>query len=255
MSDTVLEDTEADIFGILSATPSLALAKIIRADEGLTEADVAQSLVTMTGTEKIGLGIVVLPAEVVEAERNQPGPPLRISASCQVIEAVLINRGATGTGIKASVAALRALGALHHQQIGNRVLYAERNAVEPLPGKKGYVSYLVTLFSEANGSADVGRVRQLGFALDGDGDLVISTATAGAAIYYTTDGSFPGPSNDEATLYDGPVNITDDMTLRAAAFLSPLNPSDISEVIINITDSTVTLNGFTVTMGGEPILL
>jgi Chitobiase/beta-hexosaminidase C-terminal domain len=252
MSDQVLETTEADMFGILSATPSLALAKIIRADEGLTEADVAQKLVTLTGTEKIGLGIVVLPAEVVAAEKNQPGPPLRISASCQVIEAVLANRGASGTGIKASVAALRVLGALNNQMIGNRVLYADRNPVEPLPGKKGYVTYLVTLFSEANGSADVGRVGQLAFALDESGGLLITTATAGAAIYYTTDGSFPGPSNDVAGLCDGAIEIEDGMVLRACAFLSPLNPADISEVRISI-GGTITLNGEVVTAGGQAV--
>lgn len=252
---TMLDDIEADIHGILSAAPDLALAKILRADAGLTEADVAQALVTLTGTEKIGLGIVILPAEVTGAERNLPGLPLRVMASIQIIEAVLINRGATGTGIKASVAALRVLAALHQIRIGNRCLYADKNPIEAVSMKKGFVGYTVTLFSESNGGSGTGRVRDLEFSQDMSGDLLITTATAGAAIYYTTDGSFPGPSNDAALLYTGPVNITDDMTLRAAAFLPPLNPSDISEVRISITDSIVTLNGFTVTMGGEPILL
>ena len=106
MSDTLLEDIEADIYGILSSVPTLALAKVLRSDEGLTEADVAQKLVTLTGAEKIGLGLVVLPAEVVEAEKNLPNCAVRVSASVQVIEAVLMNREATnGTLIKASVAA------------------------------------------------------------------------------------------------------------------------------------------------------
>lgn len=253
--DTLLDTLEADAYGILRATASLADAQIVRADEGLTEADVAQMLVTLSGTEKQGLGIVVLQAEIDKAERNQPGPPLRAVVSIQVIESVIINRGASGTAIKASTAALRVLNALHHQRVGNRQLYAEKNPVEPLPMPEGLVSYTVTLYSEANGGTTTGRVRQLQFSLDENGDLVIESATAGAAIYYTTDGSFPGASNAEAILYDGAIEITDNMTLRACAFLSPLLPSDISEVVVDITDDIVSLNGETVTIGGEFILL
>lgn len=252
---TLLDDIEADIHGILSAAPELALAKILRADAGLTEADVAQALVTLTGSEKIGLGIVILPAEVTGAERNLPGLPVRVMASVQIIEAVLINRGATGTGIKASVAALRVLDALHQLRIGNRCLYADKNPIEAVSMKNGFVGYTVTVFSESNGGSGTGRVRDLEFALDLSGDLTIATATAGAAIYYTTDGSFPGPSNAAAILYSAPITITDGMTLRAAAYLSPLNPSDISEVLISISEDAVTLNGIFITMGGAAVLL
>jgi hypothetical protein len=254
MSD-LLDRIEADIYGILSAAPDLALAKILRADAGLTEADVAQALVTLTGEEKNGLGIVILPAEVVSAEKNLPGLPLRIMASIQVIEAVLINRGATGTGIKSSAAALGVFAALHQQRIGNRALYGDGNPVEAVPAREGYVSHMVTLYSENNADNGAGRVRDLEFSLDGNGDLLITTATAGADIYFTTDGSFPGPSNGAATLCAGPLAIADGMTIRACAFLSPLNPSGISEVRIAISEDAVTLNGIFVTMGGEAVLL
>lgn len=253
--DDLLEKLEADAYGILRATASLADAQIVRADEGLTEADVAQKLVTLTGTEKKGLGIVILPAEIDKAEREQPGPPVKAMVSVQVIEAVIINRGETGTGIKANVAAIRVLNALHHQRMGNRLLYAEKNPVEALPMKAGFVGYMVTLYSEANGGTLTGRVRQLAFSLDENGDLVIETATAGAAIYYTTDGSFPGAANEAATLYSAPLEITDNDTFRACAFLSPLLPSDISEVTVSIVDDIVSLNGETVTMGGDAVLL
>lgn len=253
--DTLLENLEADTYGILRATASLADAQIVRADEGLTEADVAQMLVTLSGTEKQGLGIVILQAEIDSAERNQPGPPVRAVLSIQVIESVIINRGTSGTGIKASKAALRVLNTLHHQRLGNRQLYAEKKPVEPLPMPDGLVSYTVTLYAEANGGTTTGRVRQLEFSLDEDGKLVIESATAGAAIYYTDDGTFPGASNATAILYSGPITITEDFTLRACAFLSPLLPSDISEADVNISDEFVTMNGETLTMGGEPLLL
>lgn len=254
MSDLFLEKMEADALGILANTPGLALAKILRADEGLTEADIAQKLVTLTGGNA-GLGIVVLQAEIVSAEKNLPGPVMRASIGVQVIEAVTINRSSNGTGLKASIAALRVAGALHQQRIGTTLLYADKNPVEPLPGKKGFVSYLVTLFAEQNGSGSAQRVSQLSFAIDNASDLVITTATAGAAIHYTTDGSFPGPSNPAALLYSGPIGIENDMVLRAGAYLSPLNPSDISEVTITISDEQISLNGELITLGGESVLL
>lgn len=256
MNSFLLEQIEADIFGALQATPGLALAKVLRADEGLTEADVAQKLVTLTGEEKIGLGLVVLPAEVVAADKNLPGMSVRVMASVQVIEAVTFNRdAANGTQIKANVAALRVLNALHQYRVGNRLLYADRNPVEALPMKKGFVGYSVEVYAEHNGGSDAERVLDLSFAIDDDGNMVISTDTAGAAIYYTTDGSFPGSTNAEAVLYQGPITIEHGMVFRAAAYASPLNPSGISEVTISIADGSITLNGRVMTMGGRAILL
>ena len=58
-------------------------------------------------------------------------------------------------------------------------------------------------------------------------DVEIATDTAGAAIYYTLDGSQPSPTNPTATLVSGPVNISRTSTLRAAAFLEGYEPSNV----------------------------
>ena len=58
----------------------------------------------------------------------------------------------------------------------------------------------------------------------GDIDVAITTATAGAEIYYTTDGSVPTPSN--GTLYTAPVGVDTTTTLRAAAFLPGFVPTN-----------------------------
>lgn len=47
-------------------------------------------------------------------------------------------------------------------------------------------------------------------------DVMIATATAGASIRYTTDGTTP--SDAVGTLYAGPVHVADSLTLRAVAF-------------------------------------
>jgi len=48
--------------------------------------------------------------------------------------------------------------------------------------------------------------------------VTLSTATEGAEIYYTTNGSEPDPCNLDAAIYTGPIPVEGTTTLRAAAF-------------------------------------
>ncbi len=57
--------------------------------------------------------------------------------------------------------------------------------------------------------------------------VVISTATPEAAVYYTTDGSEPDPQNPSAHLYEEPLVVRSTTTLRAAAFREGLLPSNV----------------------------
>ncbi len=56
-------------------------------------------------------------------------------------------------------------------------------------------------------------------------DIYMSTATSGANIYYTLDGSDP---NDSSTLYTGSFPITAGGTVKARAYKSGMVPSDIA---------------------------
>jgi len=57
-------------------------------------------------------------------------------------------------------------------------------------------------------------------------DVAITTATQGAAIWYTTDASVPEPTNPAATLYTAPLTIGQHTTLRAAAFKAGWIPAN-----------------------------
>jgi hypothetical protein len=57
---------------------------------------------------------------------------------------------------------------------------------------------------------------------------VTITAELDAQIYYTTDGSYPSADNDEATLYSAPVEITEATTLRAVAYRTGMQPSNVA---------------------------
>lgn len=61
------------------------------------------------------------------------------------------------------------------------------------------------------------------------GTVTITCATSGAAIYYTTDGTYPGSGNTAATLYTVPFPLTTAVALRAAAQKTGLMASDVVE--------------------------
>jgi hypothetical protein len=74
------------------------------------------------------------------------------------------------------------------------------------------------------GRADApGFSHQRGF-YDTNFPLALTSKTAGAAIYFTTNGTLPSPTN--GVLYTAPLAITNTAVIRAAAFASGLLPSD-----------------------------
>jgi hypothetical protein len=77
-------------------------------------------------------------------------------------------------------------------------------------------------------SPTCGVVEPLAFApprgfYDSAQAVTISTATPGAQIYYTLDGTEPSQTN--GTLYAAPVAVPTTATIRAVAFAAPLQPS------------------------------
>ena len=70
-------------------------------------------------------------------------------------------------------------------------------------------------------------------AYTGARDVVIVTATAGASIRYTTDGSTPTETN--GTLYAGPVPVAETLTLKAVAYRAGLTTSPVTSGLYTIT--------------------
>jgi hypothetical protein len=71
-----------------------------------------------------------------------------------------------------------------------------------------------------------------GGSYTGAQQVTINDATTGANVYYTLDGSTPGPNS---TLYTGPVNITKSATLSAVAIASGLANSGIRSASYTIS--------------------
>ncbi len=151
---------QTDVEAILKSTPALKDAVILSEDLGDLEAAIVAKIASRNPGEtgKSGLGIVVLPVEVVDAESNLPGPPLKVRVKVQMIEHYVTNRDVTtGTRLKTDAACLHALGALHHQGMGGHALYAERNPISWLKVRPGFGSHVLTLYCRANGLTGPGK--------------------------------------------------------------------------------------------------
>jgi hypothetical protein len=235
MSDAydILDILQADVTAILKAVPALADAAVLSDDEGDIEADVIKNLGPLNAGEtgKRGLCLVVMAPEAENALPDTPGPQMEARMDIQVIESVAINRGATGTGIRAAKAAVLALNALHLQILGPCSLWCDAKPIVPVRVKKGYQSRTVTMRTRI-GLPGSGKVSAVAAQADGS-SLALSTSTAGATIYYTTDGSYPAPSNTAAIEYEGAVfDLPADTQIRAAAYAAGLNPSDVTSLLI-----------------------
>lgn len=92
-------------------------------------------------------------------------------------------------------------------------------------------------------------------------DITISSATEGATIYYTIDGSTPSTSS---TKYTEPITISANKTLKAIATKSGMNNSAVISAdytILNVADAKTVAEGITYTEGvgttgsTEPIMV
>jgi hypothetical protein len=73
-----------------------------------------------------------------------------------------------------------------------------------------------------------------GVEITGGETITLTCATVGASIYYTTDESFPGPSNPAATLYTVALAPVDGQVLRAAAYAPDYLGSHVTQATITV---------------------
>ena len=230
MSDT-LEIIQSDVYALLNAVPSLDAAFLIKQDENDLESKVKQKINTANPkTGKSGLIALVLFPDVADTEQNLPGPPVNVSIRIQTIEQVTLNRSANGTGLRSSEAALNILRSLHQHHAGSYIIYADKNPVRLVNVVDGFSSHSVNLIAryQIDPIAKCGAVQA---ELSGS-NVALTTSTSGAEIYYTTNGNYPAEGVSGATLYTVPIaGLSTGTTLRAAAYKSPLNPSDVERIV------------------------
>ena len=202
--------------------------------KGVTESDVDVALAGLAEKGgKAGACVVVLMPELVPDSPDAPGPRYRLRAAVQVIEMVLVNLGQDGTGKGAEAIAERVRQILHHVSFGRGSVYTFAG-MEPLSAGDGKISYAVR-FERLAGDAWVAKVMRPVVTVTGSGpaSVSITCGTAGAALWYTLDGTYPAAANPVAALYAAALSISTACTLRCVAYLAGYQASDCADTSIS----------------------
>ena len=199
------------------------------ADEGNVKQEIARKMALLTAkTRTKGVGVVVLQVVASDEYAGLQFGPMTLMPSVQVVEQVEINQGPNGTKKSARQVARRIRDVLKGTGFVGLVkdFRAESPCIFPVNLKEdigdNVRAYQVD-FRCIEASTEVPQQVQMpAFVSQAPTNAVaLVSATNGAAIYYTTDNSYPWAGNAAATLYAGPVTIpAGGVTIRACAYLS-----------------------------------
>jgi len=227
---------QRDIYGVLCADELIGTRKGVLLEPGDVESIVESKVAAALGVGKDGkpgVGFLVLPIEKAEDPHgSNPQGPLKLTLSVQFVENVTLNRGLRGTGLPLRIWAARAeklLKLYTPVQLTANLAPANPVITEFTPDRDANLRVCQVEFTafEAD-SAPTLKLNRPAITISGSDYPYTATVTlAGAdAIYWTTDGSHPWEGNPTATLYNGPVSITEVCLFRARAFKSGYFASD-----------------------------
>lgn len=192
----------------LLAEPYFADIAIILQRKGVTEQELKQLVSARTARGgKVGACVLVLipGADVIDV--NVPGPCLSLVQSFVVLVHPTINASDIGTGKEPEDIAERVLQLFHHANLGwGAVLTGGAGAIVPNDSFDGLVGQQVNLNTRGGPAAleKVGRPTISPASGAPGQSITLACGTSGAAIYYTTDGSYPSSANTAAQLYSAP---------------------------------------------------
>jgi len=256
MSD-FLTQLQDDLEGLLLSDPRLAEIPVLVERKGITEDDVANAIGvfnTRPDATKTGLVIVVTMPGIETPNGGNTMLQFKTTCAIKVFELPVVNLSATGHGTAAESIAVQILDLTHHWSLAQgRTLTPDSNAVAPTNAPEDHVGYDVNLVWQ-DGLEKTPRAPRPTITYDEQAEQVTITSTdEGAALYYTTDGSFPYPGNPASTLYNTPVtyqgvivthedgNVTTDqpfiadssIQIRAIAIRAGYLPSNLKSITLS----------------------
>jgi hypothetical protein len=176
---------------------------------------------------KLGAVVILLTATAQVDSVGDFGPVFsNIQHVVRALEAPTMNRGADGTGKTSSDIIEQVIAALHHwtpaAATSPLVCAKQTYSVADDPDYPGHDARF-----ECSGTLALVLPQVATPSISEDeGELTLACATAGAAIFYTTNGKRPNPRN--GTLYTAPFTPDPGLTVKARAFLAGYLHSEIA---------------------------
>lgn len=240
---------QQDVLGALSAHQFIGNRVGVAVEPGDVAGSLDRKVQTAIGPGldgRQGVGFLVLPIEQASDDNSSmPGGPLKLTITVQFVENVVINRGPRGTGLPCRIWIALAEKALKlYTPVGLTQNFVPASPVihEFTPDKDsdlrvGQVEFSAveadfTPFQKVNRpQISVVGVQALAcpgaYQLAGPATVTV-TAPDADTLYYTTDGSHPYDRNAAATIYAGPVTITDSCLFRVRGFARGKHASDVA---------------------------
>lgn len=231
----ILTNSQEDSYRRILAHAALVTVAVVKEERGVTATEVQKILSARTARGgKVGLCIFVQrPIFVPGADdASMLG---QVVQAFTVLEHPTLNAGDLGTGLSAEEVALELLQLFQGTPIGANSRQAwsayPGGSVVPDDSFDGFNGYETRMQSFIG----IPRDERCGLPLispdEGAGTqtVTLSTATAGASIYYTLDGTYPYSGNATAVLYSAPFVPGAGKRLRCAAFKTGLQQSGVAE--------------------------
>ncbi len=177
---------------------------------------------------KVGCGVLIYMPTLDGIHPNLAGPQLEVWVPIDVIEIPEINFGDIGSQKTAEEVALRIARTLCALEIEGLAFFTgDKNLLAPLEDQygAGTNSYRVMLHAILYQAEEAKVIKPE--LTDAALTVTLSSPTAGAAIYYTTDDSFPGPGNAAAHLYAAPFLVASGAIVRFAGYRAGMIGSDV----------------------------
>ena len=235
--DDGLRQIQQDIVDKLNSESFFAGVPAISLDEMVIASEISKLMPQLVGKGgKVGCGMLVNYPDMQGLYANVVPPQSDILISVDCIENPEQNWNLDiGARISAQRAARQVRALLHGFVIyGIAVLTQADTAIEAVPLHKELFPNCRCFRANFRGRfEEIQQAKCLIPAIAENNPLQVTLSTTdGATIFYTTDGSFPGPGNAAATQYQAPFNVLSGTTVRWASFLAGINGSDVKQSII-----------------------
>ncbi len=212
----------------LTSFPEFATVGVVSADAKDLDAQLD------TAIKSVGICVVIAAVKASNNEVDAVGPYFsRINCIAQIYERVAVNRQPSNPNFKTGQELAEYVAAYLHGYLPdnfNQCYVVDSVAMIQTSAGGNPVVWEVAFHTQGGFIAKVPAVTTP--VIDASQQPVsIATITGGAAIFYTLDGSFPGPRDEKALLYSGPFTTDIGVTVRAAAYLAGYKRSEVASAV------------------------
>lgn len=241
----LIDRLPGEIASVVQADGYFADIPVVIAEKGNIRAEMERMQAVVTAKSgKRGVAVVVLQV-IADDPYNEVGfGPMKLFCGLQVVENVELNQDTSGTGKSARAVARRLVQIIKPTRLGGLTtdFVCDKPCIEPGMIKQAdgsnLISYLVNFFTYEADTEPMEQVASVGFAPAG-GQLALICATAGAAIWFTLDETFPADplsvQGSTAALYAAPIDVpVAGLVIRACAYASGMVASRVerAEIVV-----------------------